>query len=79
LGVIKSVVLICIYFKYNTLHPFLQPFNELFGLCLAAGGIAYTVGAILYSIKKIPYNHAIFHVFVLIGSACHFISVYWYV
>ena len=46
---------------------------------LAAGGIAYTVGAVLYSIKKIPYNHAIFHVFVLIGSACHFVSVYWYV
>ncbi len=46
---------------------------------LATGGITYTVGAILYSIKKIPYNHAIFHVFVLIGSACHFVSVYWYV
>ena len=46
---------------------------------LAAGGITYTVGAILYSIKKIPYNHAIFHVFVLIGSACHFVSVYWFV
>ena len=46
---------------------------------LAAGGITYTVGAILYSIKKIPYNHAIFHIFVLIGSACHFVSVYWYV
>ncbi len=48
-------------------------------LWLAAGGVAYTLGAVLYSIKKIPYNHAIFHVFVLIGSACHFVSVYWYV
>ncbi len=46
---------------------------------LSAGGIAYTIGAVLYSIKKIPYNHAIFHVFVLIGSICHFVSVYWYV
>ncbi len=46
---------------------------------LVAGGIAYTVGAVLYSIKKIKFNHAIFHVFVLIGSACHFISVYFYV
>ncbi len=46
---------------------------------LAAGGLAYTVGAILYSIKKIPFNHAVFHVFVLIGSFCHFVSVYWYV
>ena len=46
---------------------------------LAAGGIAYTVGAVLYSIKKIPFNHAIFHIFVLAGSACHFVSVYFYV
>lgn len=46
---------------------------------LVAGGLAYTVGAILYAIKKIKFNHAIFHVFVLLGSTCHFISVYQYV
>lgn len=46
---------------------------------LMAGGAAYTIGAVLYSIRKLPYNHAIFHLFVLIGSICHFISVYWYV
>ena len=46
---------------------------------LVAGGIAYTVGAILYGIKKIKFNHAIFHVFVLLGSFCHFVSVYFYV
>ena len=46
---------------------------------LLAGGISYTVGAVLYSIKKIKFNHAIFHMFVLTGSFCHFISVYFYV
>ena len=46
---------------------------------LVAGGMAYTVGAILYGIKKIKFNHAIFHVFVLLGSFCHFVSVYFYV
>jgi hemolysin III len=46
---------------------------------LFVGGVAYTAGAILYGIKKIKFNHAIFHVFVLLGSLCHFISVYWYV
>ena len=46
---------------------------------LMAGGISYTVGAVIYMIKKIPYNHAIFHIFVLIGSACHVVSVYFYV
>ena len=45
---------------------------------LFAGGVFYTVGAIFYSIKKIAYNHAIFHVFVLLGSLCHFISIYFY-
>ena len=48
-------------------------------LWLLAGGIAYTIGAILYSIKKIPLNHAIFHIFVLLGSFCHFVSVFFYV
>lgn len=46
---------------------------------LVAGGIAYTTGAILYGIKKIKFNHAIFHLFVLMGSVSHFISVYFYV
>ena len=46
---------------------------------LLAGGVAYTIGAVLYSIKKIKFNHAIFHVLVLIGSFCHFYSVLVYV
>jgi len=48
-------------------------------LWLFAGGVSYTIGAILYSVKKIRFNHAIFHVFVLIGSFCHFYSVFYYV
>ena len=46
---------------------------------LFGGGVAYTVGAVLYSIKKIKFNHAIFHLLVLAGSFCHFVSVYFYV
>jgi hemolysin III len=46
---------------------------------LFAGGIAYTIGAVIYAIPKIKMHHAIFHVFVLLGTACHFISVYFYV
>jgi hemolysin III len=46
---------------------------------LVAGGLAYSMGAILYAIRKIPLNHAIFHVFTMVGSICHFIAVYWYV
>ena len=46
---------------------------------LVAGGIAYTTGAVIYSIKKLSFNHAIFHLFVLLGSFCHFTAVYFYV
>ncbi|MEG2481588.1 MAG: hemolysin III family protein, partial [Clostridia bacterium] len=44
------------------------------------GGIAYTVGAILYAIgSKRKYFHSIFHFFCLIGSMLHFLSIYQYV
>lgn len=46
---------------------------------LFAGGIVYTLGVVFYLNKRIPYNHAIWHLFVLGGSACHFFSVYFYV
>jgi len=46
---------------------------------LVAGGISYTLGAVLFSIDRLHFNHAIFHIFVLLGSFCHFIAVYYYV
>lgn len=46
---------------------------------LLVGGISYSVGAIIYSIKKIPLNHATFHFFVLLGTFCHFISIFLYI
>lgn len=46
---------------------------------LLAGGVCYTVGALLYSIKKMPFSHAAFHVLVVLGSACHFVTVYFFV
>ncbi len=46
---------------------------------LFAGGVSYTVGAVFYSIKKMPFSHATFHFFCLVGSVCHFVSVYYFV
>jgi hemolysin III len=46
---------------------------------LLAGGIVYTSGALFYLIKRLPYNHAIWHLFVLGGSACHYVAVLLYV
>lgn len=43
---------------------------------LAAGGIAYTLGVIFYAVRTIPYNHAIWDLFVIAGSVCHYFAVY---
>lgn len=48
-------------------------------ILLALGGAIYTLGVVFYTNKRIPYNHAIWHLFVLGGAACHFFAVYWYV
>lgn len=42
---------------------------------LVVGGMLYTIGAIIYSKDKIAYNHGVWHLFVIGGSACHFFSV----
>lgn len=46
---------------------------------LLAGGLCYSVGAIIYAMDEIPFNHAVWHVLVLGGGACHFLGVVWYV
>jgi len=46
---------------------------------LAAGGLAYTVGVIFYAWESLPFNHAVWHGFVLAGSVFHFFAVLYYV
>ena len=45
---------------------------------LVAGGLAYSTGVGFYTARRLPYNHFIWHLFVLAGSTCHFFSVLWY-
>lgn len=47
-------------------------------LWLLIGGIIYTLGVVFYSNRKIPFNHGIWHLFVLAGSAAHFIGILLY-
>jgi len=42
---------------------------------LVVGGVLYTLGALLYQRKEMKYNHVIFHLFVLMGSTCHYIMI----
>jgi hemolysin III len=46
---------------------------------LAAGGVAYTIGvAFFVTDYRVRYGHAIWHLFVIAGSACHYFAIYWY-
>ncbi len=48
-------------------------------LLLVSGGVAYSAGAGFYLWRRLPYHHAVWHGFVLAGSACHFFAVLFYV
>lgn len=52
------------------------PFEGL--IWLAVGGVIYTIGTIFYILQRIRYTHAIWHLFVLGGSLCHYFAVLFY-
>lgn len=62
------------------LRVLLQTFDRTGTLLLVAGGVAYTLGAIIYGIgSKHRYFHSVFHFFVLAGSILHFFALYLFV
>lgn len=61
------------------LEPFIRNFDPQGVIWVFVGGFAYTIGAVMYGMKMIRFNHAIFHVFVLAGSVCHFVAIFFYV
>ncbi len=42
---------------------------------LVAGGVVYTLGVAFYAWKRLPFNHTVWHLFVLGGSVCHFVAI----
>lgn len=61
------------------IKPLLDSLQSGGVIWLVAGGLAYTLGVIFYVWKKLPFHHAIWHLFVLAGSICHFFAVLFYV
>lgn len=55
--------------------PMLQALPPLTLSLLVGGGLSYTIGTYFFCDERIPFCHAIWHLFVLGGSACHFIAV----
>ncbi|MEG2348159.1 MAG: hemolysin III family protein [Clostridia bacterium] len=79
---VSSYVLVgwIIIFVMKDLIQMLSLSNSVNALwLLLAGGIAYTIGVIFYSLKKMKYFHFIWHLFVLIGSILHFIAIMFYI
>ena len=65
-----------VVFDLTTLSELVDPNGILW---LFSGGLFYTVGIVFYAIHKIPYNHVIWHFFVLGGVICHFMMMYFHV
>jgi hemolysin III len=48
-------------------------------ILLVIGGLCYSIGVIFYVWKALVFQHAIWHLFVMAGSLCHFFSIFFYV
>lgn len=59
------------------IKPLVESVNPTSLIFLLAGGMAYTVGIVFYAWKNLKYGHAIWHLFVLAGSICHFFTVFY--
>ena len=58
------------------LRPMLRTVPEEALWLLLAGGLSYSAGTVFYLWKRLPYHHAVWHLFVLGGSVCHFFAVW---
>ena len=71
---------ICYVLMGLTILMAFKPFYDTCGLSVVlwvvGEGIAYITGAVLYSFKKVPYIHSLFHVFVILGDICHMIATW---
>jgi len=61
------------------IKPMLAAIPEGALFWIVAGGLFYTLGVIFYAWPRLPYSHAIWHLFVLGGSTCHYFAVLFYV
>ena len=61
------------------LKPMLRMVPTGMVVWLAVGGLCYTLGLVFYTMKKLRFHHAVWHLLVLCGSVCHFFAMLFYV
>ena len=82
-GIGKKIETICyvamglvVFVAFKPLIDILYPINALDILWyIIAGGVSFIIGALLYSFKKVPYIHSVFHLFVIGGSVFHVLAI----
>lgn len=78
--VISTLAYLCLgWVVVIALGPLIESLPTGGLIWLVAGGLAYSFGTIFFVKQQIPFNHAIWHLFVMAGSACHYFSVFLYV
>lgn len=77
-GVSLALYILMGWIAVIAIKPMTQTVPVGFLIWLLAGGAAYTIGTIFYAVRKIPYHHAIWHLFVLAGSVLHFLGIFRY-
>ena len=68
-----SAIFLLIAGTYTPILLLVVPFHH--SVALLAGGVAFSFGCIFYLLKKIPFMHSIWHLFVLVGAILHYFAV----
>ncbi|WP_018247317.1 PAQR family membrane homeostasis protein TrhA [Orenia marismortui] len=75
-GIFSTILYIAMgWLVIVAIKPLLSVLTTASIVFLVVGGSLYTIGTIFYAVDKIRYNHAIWHLFVLGGSICHFFTI----
>ena len=78
-GASTALYLIMGWIIVFALKPLLDHMSAAGIRWLVAGGLCYTLGAVVYLFKRVKYHHAIWHLAVLAGGACHYFAILWHV
>ena len=73
---LSALLYLCLGWAVVAFIPQLYALLELVAFwLLLAGGLCYSVGCVFYVLKKVPYMHSVFHVWIVAGSVCQFLSI----